>query len=56
MPTLAATVQAAIPQTMPAVVRRPATRPPNSVFRTISAVSGPGVQMTTAAIPMKAAM
>ncbi len=55
MPAAAASVQKAMPVTMPAAVRTPFTRPPTSVLRTMSAVSGPGVQITTAEIPMKAA-
>jgi len=44
-----------MPDTIPAAVATPATRPPSSVFRIVSAVSWPGVTMTRIEIPMKAA-
>src|SRR5215211_3310365 len=53
-PTLAATVQTAWPVATPAAVATPARRPPARALRTVRAVSGPGVQMTTAETPRKA--
>ena len=53
-PALAASAHTAWPQTTPAAVRMPAGRPPASVLRSVSAVSWPGVAMTTAATPMNA--
>ena len=41
------------PWTTPTDVARPHVRPPRSVLRVVSAVSGPGTMMTTAAMPMK---
>ena len=46
-PALAATVHVARPSATPAAVAIPLRRPPESVFRIVSAVSCPGVQMTT---------
>jgi hypothetical protein len=47
MPTLAASVQTACPLHTPSAVASPARRPPRSVLRIVSAVSGPGVTITT---------
>jgi hypothetical protein len=52
---LAATVQHAWPAATPPAVAMPAGRPPSIVFRIVSAVSWPGVTMTSTAIPRKAA-
>src|SRR5581483_7103342 len=46
MPRLVANAQIAWPMTMPSAVNTPPRRPPTSVLRTVSAVSGPGVAMT----------
>src|SRR3954452_12990403 len=45
-PALAATVQTASPSDPPAAVQIPPRRPPARALRTVSAVSGPGVQIT----------
>jgi drug/metabolite transporter (DMT)-like permease len=47
-PALAATVQTAWPAATPPAVAIPFRRPPATVLRMVSAVSWPGVQMTTA--------
>ena len=54
MPTLAASVQTSWPVLTPSAVKIPARRVPSREFRTVSAVSGPGVQMTTSATARKA--
>src|SRR5215207_2897115 len=54
MPTLAAMVHTAWPSTTPSAVAAPHARPPRSALRTVSAVSGPGVTMTSAATPTNA--
>lgn len=53
-PALAATAQVRIPSVTPAAVAMPLARPPEIVLRTMSAVSGPGVQITTAETPTNA--
>ena len=53
-PALAATAHTAWPSTTPHAVRTPARRPPPSVLRTVSAVSWPGVTITTIATPRNA--
>ena len=45
---LAATVHVESPSATPPADATPHLRPPESVFRIVSAVSWPGVQMTTA--------
>src|SRR4051812_17571721 len=45
-PALAATVQTASPSDTPAAVQIPPRRPPARALRTVSVVSGPGVQIT----------
>ena len=54
-PALAAIVQSAWPSATPAAVATPSRRPPASVFRIVSAVSCPGVQITTAETATNAA-
>src|SRR5688572_10478265 len=54
MPTLAATVHTSCPAATPAAVRTPPRRPPTIELRMVSAVSGPGVHITTAQTPKKA--
>src|SRR5690242_19171141 len=54
MPALAASAQIAWPTATPPAVRMPLPRPPKSVFRIVSAVSWPGVTMTTAETPRNA--
>ena len=54
MPTLAATVQQACPVRTPKAVITPALRPPSRVLRMVTAVSGPGVTMTSTATPRNA--
>src|SRR4029453_2726805 len=51
---LAGSAQTAWPVEIPSAVRMPARRPPSSVLRTVTAVSGPGVMMTTADTPRNA--
>jgi hypothetical protein len=46
IPALVATVQHACPVTTPNAVITPARRPPASVLRIVTAVSGPGVVIT----------
>src|SRR6185312_1932030 len=53
-PNAAASVQPACPIATPAAVATPACRPPWSVFRIVSAVSWPGVMITTAEVPRNA--
>ena len=53
-PALVAMVQVAWPTDTPAAVATPARRPPSSVFRIVSAVSCPGVQITSSDTPKKA--
>jgi hypothetical protein len=51
MPTLVASAQIACPAATPSAVRTPPRRPPSSVLRMVSAVSGPGVAMTRIEMP-----
>ena len=53
-PTAAANAQIAWPAETPKAVRIPARRPPASVFRIVSAVSCPGVTISSTATPRKA--
>ena len=53
-PAALATDQIASPVETPTAVPIPASRPPEIVLRIVSAVSGPGVQMTTTASPTNA--
>src|SRR5215510_5346231 len=53
-PALVATVQVACPAATPNAVASPARRAPASVFRMVSAVSWPGVQMTSSETPRNA--
>src|SRR5262249_46887997 len=46
-PTLVATAQTRWPVETPSAVPMPAARPPRTVFRIVSAVSGPGATITT---------
>src|SRR2546425_12812435 len=46
MPALVATDHVACPSATPAAVANPDARPPRSVLRIVSAVSGPGVTIT----------
>ena len=55
MPTLVATDHVAWPSATPTAVATPAGRPPTSVLRMVSAVSGPGDMMTKSETPRKAA-
>jgi hypothetical protein len=55
MPALVAMAQAHCPVDTPRAVNMPQRRLPRSEFRIVSAVSCPGVTMTSAAIPMNAA-
>jgi hypothetical protein len=54
-PALAASAHTSCPLTTPAAVAIPQLRPPSSVLRMVSAVSWPGVTITTAETPRKAA-
>src|SRR4051794_30261778 len=54
MPALVAIVHVACPADTPTAVKTPATRPPSSVLRIVSAVSWPGVTITSADTPRKA--
>ena len=54
MPRLAATVHASCPVATPAAVQMPQRRCAASALRIVRAVSGPGTQITAAAIPRKA--
>src|SRR4051794_35263597 len=54
MPTLVATVHIVCPADTPTAVKSPATRPPRSVLRIVSAVSWPGVTITSADTPRNA--
>ena len=54
MPALAASVQTAWPVETPSAVRTPVRRPPASVFLIVSAVSWPGVTITSAETPRNA--
>src|SRR5437879_6599233 len=54
MPPLAASVHIACPQNTPAAVNSPPRLPPAKVPLTTTAVSGPGVMMTTADTPANA--
>ena len=54
MPALAASVHTACPVETPSAVSTPARRPPASVFLIVSAVSWPGVTITSAETPRKA--
>ena len=51
MPMLAAIVQTSCPKAIPAAVSTPPRGPPMIELRMVSAVSGPGVQITTAQTP-----
>src|SRR4029453_4452705 len=53
-PAEVARAQIARPVETPSAVARPAARPPSRALRTVMAVSGPGVQITSAAMPTKA--
>ena len=55
IPAAVASVQIACPLETPTAVNTPARRPPRSEFRIVSAVSGPGVTITIAETPRKAA-
>ena len=55
IPAAVASVQAACPPETPTAVKIPARLPPSSVFRIVSAVSGPGVMITIAETPRNAA-
>src|SRR5919109_310070 len=54
MPALAATVHTACPLATPSAVKTPPLRPPASALRIVSAVSCPGVTITTTARTRKA--
>src|SRR5262245_48330363 len=54
MPRLVATAQVASPIATPSAVNRPVLRPPISVLRIVSAVSGPGVIRMKIETPRKA--
>ena len=54
MPALAASVHTAWPVETPSAVSTPARRPPSSVLRIVSAVSWPGVTITSAETPRNA--
>src|SRR5207249_1374941 len=54
-PALAATVQHAWPHATPTAVRSPPRRPARNEFRIVSAVSCPGVTITSSETPTKAA-
>ena len=54
IPAAVARVQIAWPLETPSAVKIPARRPPMSVFRIVSAVSGPGVAITIAETPRNA--
>ena len=54
MPMLVASAQIACPVAIPSAVKMPPARPPSSVLRTVTAVSGPGVTMTSTEMPRKA--
>src|SRR4051812_14536611 len=47
-PTAVQIAQVACPAATPTAVRKPLRRPPRSALRIVSAVSGPGVTITTA--------
>jgi hypothetical protein len=53
-PRLLANTQSAWPQTTPSAVKAPPRPPPSRLVRTVSAVSGPGVMITSAEMPRKA--
>ena len=55
IPTADASVHTACPDETPSAVKIPARRPPSSELRIVSAVSGPGVTITIADTPRKAA-
>lgn len=50
-PRLVANAQIDRPVATPNAVSKPPARPPSKVLRMVSAVSGPGVQITSAATP-----
>jgi hypothetical protein len=54
MPRLVAKAQTAWPTETPSAVKMPPARPPSRVLRTVTAVSGPGVMMTSADTPRNA--
>ena len=54
IPAAVASVQVACPVDTPSAVKIPARRPPMSVLRIVSAVSGPGVAITIAETPRNA--
>jgi hypothetical protein len=55
IPVAVASVQAAWPADTPSAVQIPGLRPPMSVFRIVSAVSGPGVTIMIAETARNAA-
>src|SRR5919198_4929977 len=54
IPALAVSVHTARPSVTPSAVAAPHARPPSSALRTVSAVSGPGVVIVSAATPTNA--
>jgi hypothetical protein len=54
-PAADASAQSAWPADTPSAVKSAARRPPSSAFRIVSAVSWPGVTITSAEIPRNAA-
>ena len=55
MPALAASVQTACPQNTPRAVNSPPRRPPPRTPLIVTAVSGPGVTITSTDTPANAA-
>src|SRR5262245_11324930 len=54
MPALVASAQIVSPVATPSAVNTPPARPPSSVLRTVTAVSGPGVARMTKETPTNA--